>query len=101
MTHDPMRQADIARRLANMAKARRCGVKTRAGHPCRQAAVIGRNRCRMHGGAKGSGGLPGDRNGNFKTGLHTHEAKAIRNAVRAKVRELKGLIQAAKPTRQD
>ena len=55
----------------------------------------------MHGGAKGSGGPPGDRNGNFKHGLHTHEAKSIRNVMRAKDRELKGLIQAAKPSRQD
>jgi len=69
MTHDPMRQADIARRLANLAKARRCGAKTRAGHPCRQAAVRGRPRCRMHGGAKGSGGPLGGRNGNFKHGV--------------------------------
>jgi hypothetical protein len=61
MTHDPMRQADIARRLTNLAKARRCGAKTRAGHPCRQAAVKGRTRCRMHGGAKGSGGPRGNR----------------------------------------
>jgi hypothetical protein len=33
-----------------LAKARRCGARTRAGHPCRQAAVTGRARCRMHGG---------------------------------------------------
>jgi hypothetical protein len=31
MTDDPVRQADIERRLANMAKAPRCGAKTRAG----------------------------------------------------------------------
>ena len=37
-----MRQADIERRLSNLAKARRCGARTRAGHPCRQAAVTGR-----------------------------------------------------------
>jgi len=55
----------------------------------------------MHGGAKGSGGPRGERNGNFKHGLRTYEAKTIRNVVRAKVRELKGLIQAAKPPRQD
>jgi hypothetical protein len=30
----------------NLAKARRCGARTRAGHPCRQAAVTGRARCR-------------------------------------------------------
>jgi hypothetical protein len=101
MTHDPMRQADVARRLANMAKARRCGAKTRAGHPCRQAAVRDRSRCRMHGGAKGSGGPEGDYNGNFKHGLHTREAKAIRRVMRAKVREIKALIQAANPRRPE
>jgi hypothetical protein len=33
MRDDPMRQADIDRRLANMGKATRCGARTRAGHP--------------------------------------------------------------------
>ena len=97
MTHDPKRQADIARRLANLAKARRCGAKTRAGHPCRQAAVKGRSRCRMHGGAKGSGGPRGNHNGNFRHGLYTHEAKTVRRVVRAKIREIKALVQAASP----
>jgi hypothetical protein len=46
-----MRQADIDRRLSNLARARRWGARTRAGHPCRQAAVTGRARCRMHGWA--------------------------------------------------
>jgi hypothetical protein len=64
---------------ANLARAPRCGAKTRAGSPCRQAAVTGRARCRMHGGAKGSGGPRGNRNGNFKHGLHTSE-KLSRNA---------------------
>jgi ribosomal protein L32 len=41
MTYDPVRQADIERRLANMAKAPRCGAKTRAGHSCKQAAREG------------------------------------------------------------
>jgi hypothetical protein len=97
MKHDPMRQADIERRLANLAKALRCGAKTRAGQPCRQAAVRGRSRCRMHGGANGSGGPRGDRNGRFTNGLHTGEAKAIRKVVRARVREIKALLQATKP----
>ena len=100
MTHDPMRQADIARRLANLAKGRRCGAKTRAGHPCRQAAVRGRIRCRMHGGAKGSGGPRGNRNGNFKHGLYTREAKATRRVMRATVREIRALVQAADPRKQ-
>ena len=80
MTHDPMRQADIDRRLSNLAKARRCGARTRAGRPCRQAAVTGRARCRMHGGAKGSGGPRGKRNGNFRHGGWTRESVNLREA---------------------
>jgi hypothetical protein len=99
MTDEPMRQADVARRLSNMAKARRCGAKTRAGHPCRQAAVTGRARCRMHGGAKGSGGPRGNRNGNFKHGLHTREAQTNRRAMRAKIREIEAVVRAAEQPR--
>ena len=94
MTYDPMRQADIERRLANMARAPRCGAKTRAGYPCRQAAVMGRARCRMHGGAKGSGGPRGDRNGNFKYGLWTRESVEMRKATRAKIREIAAFLRA-------
>jgi hypothetical protein len=94
MTDDPMRQADIERRLANLAKAPRCGASTRTGRPCRQAAVKGRGRCRMHGGAKGSGGPRGDRNGNFKHGLWTREGLEMRKAASAKVREVRALLGA-------
>ena len=97
MTHDPMRQADIERRLSNLAKARRCGARTRAGHPCRQAAVTGRARCRMHGGAKGSGGPKGARNGNFKHGIWSRESVDFRKTMGAKVRELQGLLRAIGP----
>lgn len=41
---------------------RRCGARTRAGAPCRNPAATGRKRCRMHGGAKGSGAPRGNRN---------------------------------------
>jgi hypothetical protein len=94
MTDDPMRQADIERRLANMAKAPRCGARTRAGHSCRQAAVRGRTRCRMHGGAKGSGGPRGHRNGNYRHGIWTRESVEIRKNMRAKIRELKAYLRA-------
>jgi glucans biosynthesis protein len=97
MKDDPIRQADIERRLSNLAKARRCGAKTRAGHPCRQAAVRERGRCRMHGGAKGSGGPRGNRNGRFKHGLYTRENESLRRVMRAKIREIKALVQAANP----
>jgi hypothetical protein len=32
-------------------QGKRCGAKTRAGHPCKKAAMKGRERCRNHGGA--------------------------------------------------
>jgi hypothetical protein len=89
-----MRQADIERRLSNMAKARRCGARTRAGAACKQAAVRGRARCRMHGGARGSGGPRGDRNGNFKEGLWTRESVDLRKAIRARVKEVRALLRA-------
>jgi hypothetical protein len=93
MTNDPVRQADIERRLANMAKAPRCGARTRTGRPCRQAAGRGRARCRMHGGAKGSGGPSGARNGNFKSGLWTRESKRLRGSTRRKLREVRRFLR--------
>ena len=55
----------------------------------------------MHGGAKGSGGPRGNRNGNFKHGLFTREEVAMRRDLRAQVQEIKALVQAANPrTRQ-
>ena len=96
MKDDPMRQADIARRLSNLNSAPRCHARTRAGHPCRQAVVKGRSRCRMHGGAKGSGGPRGLRNGNFKHGRWTSEVIEERKRLRDKTIELRGLILAQK-----
>jgi hypothetical protein len=93
MTDDPIRQADVARRLSNMAKAARCGAKTRAGHPCRQAAVRGKARCRMHGGARGSGGPLGEHNGNFRHGCYTKESQAVVQSVRSLLRQAKALTK--------
>jgi hypothetical protein len=49
----------------------------------------------MHGGAHGSGGPRGKRNGNFKNGLYTREGVAMRRDLRAQVQETKALVQAA------
>eukprot|EP01035_Chromulina_nebulosa_P001400 gene1400-1873_t len=38
----------------------RCGAKTRKGTPCEAPAVSGKVRCRMHGGARGSGAHKGE-----------------------------------------
>src|SRR5260221_2655815 len=62
-----------------LAEARRCGArtKTRGGRPCRSPAVGGKKRCRLHGGAKGSGGQLGPKNGMFKTGRYSKEAREL------------------------
>ena len=85
----------VAFRLSNMNHAPRCMARTRRGTPCQCPATRGRARCRLHGGAQGSGGPKGKRNGAFKAGVWTAEAMALRRCAssifkRARA-ELKGL----------
>ena len=96
MRHDPMRQADIDRRLSNWPEPGAVGREREPVTP-EQAAVTGRARCRMHGGARGSGGPRGDRNGNFKHGVWTRENVETRMAVRAQIREIRTLLRATQP----
>lgn len=44
-----------------------CGAKTRTGGTCKRACVVGRNRCKLHGGAT----LRGAAHGNFKHGFYS------------------------------
>jgi len=50
----------------------------------------------MHGGAPGSGGPNGPRNGNYKHGRYTAEAIASRRWLRDKTREVRALTQGEK-----
>ena len=69
-----------------MQSVKRCGAKTRAGHPCGRYAMAN-GRCRLHGGVVGKNhGRP------VTTGLWTKEAIAQRKTVRALVEELKKSI---------
>lgn len=57
----------------------RCGAHARTtGKPCMAPAVTGKERCRMHVGAKGSGGPRGKANGNYRTGQYTKEMIEVR-----------------------
>jgi hypothetical protein len=67
--------------------APRCGARTRSGKPCQSPAVRGRRRCRMHGGASGSGAPIGNKHA-LRHGHYTAEAIARR-------RELAELIRMA------
>jgi uncharacterized protein YjcR len=69
---------------ARKATIRRCGARTRSGAPCRNAAVTGRTRCRMHGGATGSGAPRGNRNA-VTHGYFTRDAAAARKRFRETV----------------
>src|SRR5947208_8674569 len=60
----------------------RCGAKTHSGGACRSPAVHGKKRCRMHGGAPGSGAPKANRNAR-KHGMFTGEAIEERRQVQA------------------
>ena len=87
MTDNPMRPTDTSA----MSQSHRCGAKTRSGALCRSAPVTGRSRCRMHGGAHGSGAPSGSRNGNYKHGRYTAETIATRRWLRETVHALREL----------
>lgn len=70
----------------------RCGAKTRSGLPCRAPAVSGKARCRMHGGAAGSGAPLGNTNA-LKSGFFTRERIERRKAVGSLIRAARKLIE--------
>jgi hypothetical protein len=51
------------------------GARTKSGKPCRSPATK-KGRCRLHGGASGSGGPLGKRNGQYRHGERTKAAIA-------------------------
>lgn len=65
------------RDTAPMLGSPRCGARTRAGTPCRAPAVNGKTRCRMHGGANGSGAPKGNQNA-LKHGTYAKAASRER-----------------------
>jgi glucans biosynthesis protein len=49
----------------------------------------GKTRCKLHGGAKGSGAPTGERNGNFKHGLFTRTAMRERERMQGLLRAMR------------
>src|SRR3954469_3344128 len=60
---------------AQLRLASRCLAKTRRGTPC-QSPATKHGRCRMHGGAPGTGAPTGKANGNWKHGQYSKESRA-------------------------
>jgi hypothetical protein len=75
--------SDHARNTGPMLASPRCGAKIRSGGSCRSPAVRGKRRCRMHGGAPGSGAPRGNQN-------------AERKQIRALLGEARKLLQTMK-----
>jgi hypothetical protein len=81
-----------SRNTRPMLASPRCGARTRSGEPCRSPAVAGKKRCRMHGGASGSGAPRGNTNA-LKHGAYTREALERRDQMRNLLGEARKLLR--------
>jgi glucans biosynthesis protein len=82
------RSVAIASQFQN---ARQCGARTRSGKPCRSPATK-KGRCRLHGGASGSGGPSGERNGQYTRGKWTKGAIAERRKFSGLLKMLRAVL---------
>jgi len=73
----------------------RCGANIRSGGSCRAPAMRGKRRCRMHGGAPGSGAPRGNQNAR-RHGLFTGEAIAERKRIRDLLGEARTFLKTVK-----
>lgn len=84
--------SDRINRTRAMRASPRCGARTRRGGACLAPAMRRKRRCRMHGGAKGSGAPRANRNAR-KHGLFTRDAIAERREIRALLNEARKLLE--------
>jgi len=87
--------SDHAHNTGPMLASRRCGAKTRSGGACRSPAVHGKKRCRMHGGAPGSGAPRTNQNARTH-GRFTGDAIAERKRIEAVLADARKLLQELK-----
>jgi uncharacterized protein YjcR len=87
--------SDHSRNTGPMLASPRCGAKTRSAGACRSPAVHGKKRCRMHGGAPGSGAPRPNQNAR-KHGLFTRDAMAERMQIQALLGEARKLLEEMK-----
>jgi hypothetical protein len=72
----------------------RCGAKTRSGKPCQRIGNLRNGRCKLHGGR--AGGPFAERNGAWRHGNATKEAKAQRLMIRTLLRDVDNLLRGDK-----
>jgi hypothetical protein len=75
------------------AESQRCGARTRRGQFCRNHPIRRRQRCRLHGGAPGTGAPRGNRNA-VKHGRTTAAALAARRAIARLIRASRRTLEA-------
>ena len=73
MISEPLATSDESRKSEKYQATRECGAQSKSGTPCRSQATT-KGRCRLHGGAIGSGGPSGERNGQYRHGERTRAA---------------------------
>ncbi len=78
--------------LERLRSSPRCGARTRSGAPCKSPAAHGKGRCRMHGGALGSGAPIGNRNA-WKHGYWSREQGACRSEMAELLRTVRDLCK--------
>ena len=79
------------RNTSAMSASPRCGAWTRGGTPCRAPAMHGKARCRMHGGALGSGAPRGNQNAR-RHGTFTRDSIAERRQVQILLQDAWNLL---------
>jgi len=67
----------------------RCSAKTRSGKPCQKPPLLGKARCRLHGGLSPSG----KDHWNYKHGECSKEVRELRRTQRAQVNMLEYLAR--------
>lgn len=70
----------------------RCGANTRQHTPCKSPAVKGKERCRMHGGAKGSGASIGNKNA-IKHGFTSRRVTELKKAVKSILKSTQSILK--------
>ena len=76
------------RNTTAMMNSPRCGANTRKGTPCKSPAVWSKKRCRMHGGACGSGATKDNKNA-LKHGYYTAKFITERERLNAMLQKFK------------
>ena len=87
--------SEHTRTTGPMLASPRCGARVRSGGSCRSPAVLGKRRCRMHGGTQESGAPRGNQNAR-KHGLFANAAIAERKQIQDLLADARKLLQEMK-----